>query len=133
MQCQTYSCKTLFFSSFRGLKWDPPVTQEVKGRKQNHFGFWNISSRATSVASFIEIGQPKFPTSGTLSLTMTLKTLIKRYFFVILMFQYGAVTANLCKFGNLSRENELCLRVSCNRLPSERSLAHHSTQSFRFP
>ena len=51
----------------------PPVTQELKGRKQNHFGFWNISSRPTSVASFIEIGQPKFPTSRTLSQTMTLK------------------------------------------------------------
>ena len=51
----------------------PPVTQEVKGRKQNHFGFWNISSRPTSVACVIEIGQPKFPTSGTLSQTMTLK------------------------------------------------------------
>ena len=50
----------------------PPVTQEVKGRKQNKFGFWNISSRPTSVASVIEIGQPKFPTSGTLSQTMTL-------------------------------------------------------------
>ena len=54
----------------------PPVTQELKGRKQNHFGFWNISSRPSSVDSFIEIGQPKFPTSGTLSQTMTLKTFI---------------------------------------------------------
>ena len=39
---------------------------------QNQIGFWNISSRLTSAASFIEIGLPPFPTSGILSQTMTL-------------------------------------------------------------
>jgi len=30
----------------------PPETFQPKIRKQNQFGFWNISSRLTSVASF---------------------------------------------------------------------------------
>ena len=34
----------------------PPGNSGAKGRKQNHFGFWNISPRSTSVASLIEIG-----------------------------------------------------------------------------
>ena len=77
----------------------PPVTQEVKGRKQNHFGFWNIPSRPTSVASFIEIGQPKFPTSGTLSQIMTLKNCNTRNTKILTMlFQ----TEVLIKFDSLS-------------------------------
>ena len=52
----------------------PPETFQPKVRKQNQIGFWNISSRLTSAASFIEIGLPPFATSGTLSQTMTLNT-----------------------------------------------------------
>ena len=51
----------------------PPVTFELKVREQNQLGFWNISMRPTSGASFIEIGRPTFSTPGTLSQTMTLK------------------------------------------------------------
>ena len=51
----------------------PPVTFELKVREQNQLGFWNISIRPTSGASFIKIGRPSFSTSGTLSQTMTLK------------------------------------------------------------
>ena len=54
-------------------KWNPPVTFELKVREQNQPGFWNISIRPTSGASFIKIGRPTFSTSGTLSQTMTLK------------------------------------------------------------
>ena len=61
------------FSCSGGPKWDPPVTFERKVREQNQLGFWNISIRSTSAASFIKIGQPTFSTSGTLSQTMTLK------------------------------------------------------------
>ena len=52
-----------------------PVTFELKVREQNQLGFWNISIRPTSGASFIKIGWPTFSTSGTLSQTMTLKLL----------------------------------------------------------
>ena len=52
----------------------PPVTFELKAREQNQLGFWNISIRPTSGASFIKIGRPTFSTSGTLSQTMTLKS-----------------------------------------------------------
>jgi len=51
----------------------PPETFQPKVRKQNQIGFWNISSRLTSAASFNKIGWPQFPTSGTLSQAMTLK------------------------------------------------------------
>ena len=60
------------FSCSGGPKWDPPVTFELKVREQNQLGFWNISIRPTSGASFIKIGRPTFSTSGTLSQTMTL-------------------------------------------------------------
>ena len=52
----------------------PPVTFELKVREQSQLGFWNISIRPTSGASFVKIGRPTFSTSGTLSQTMTLKT-----------------------------------------------------------
>ena len=55
--------------------WDPPVTFELIVREQNQPGFWNISIRQTSGASFIKIGRPTFSTSGTFSQTMTLKPL----------------------------------------------------------
>ena len=61
------------FSCSGGPQWDPPVTFERKVREQNQIGFWNISIRPTSGASFIKIGRPTFSTSGTLSQTMTLK------------------------------------------------------------
>jgi len=53
----------------------PPLklfNQKLEEKKQ--IGFWNISSRLTSTASFIEISWPPFPTSGTLSQTMTLES-----------------------------------------------------------
>jgi len=34
----------------------PPETFQPKVRKQNQIGFWNISSRLTSAASFNKIG-----------------------------------------------------------------------------
>ena len=33
----------------------PSKTSELKVRKQNQFGFWNISPRSTSAASFMKI------------------------------------------------------------------------------
>ena len=63
------------FSCSGGPKWDPPVTFDLKVREQNQLGFWNISIRPTSGPSFIKIGRPTFSTSGTLSQTMTLKSL----------------------------------------------------------
>ena len=38
----------------------PPETFQPKVREQSEIGFWNISSRLTSAASFIEIGWPDF-------------------------------------------------------------------------
>ena len=52
---------------------EPSVTFELKVRKQNQPGVWNISIRPTFGASFIKTGRPTFLTSGTLSQTMTLK------------------------------------------------------------
>ena len=54
----------------------PPVTFKLKVREQNQLGFWNISIRPTSGASFIKIGRPTFSTSGTLSQTMTLNKVL---------------------------------------------------------
>jgi len=56
----------------------PPETFQPKIRKQNQFGFWNISSRLTSVASFIKIISPPFPTSETFSQSMTLKNVYRK-------------------------------------------------------
>ena len=53
----------------------PPVTFKLKVREENQLGFWNITIRPSSGASFIKIGRPAFLTSGTLSQTMTLKSL----------------------------------------------------------
>ena len=64
------------FSWSGGPKWDPTVTFELKVREQNQLGFWNISIRPTSGASFIKIGRPAFSTPGTLSQTMTLNILV---------------------------------------------------------
>ena len=61
------------FSCSGGPKWDTPVTFERKVREQNQLGFWNMSIRPTSGASFIKFGRPTFSTSGTLSQKMTLK------------------------------------------------------------
>ena len=56
-----------------------PVTFAQKVREQNQLGFWNISIRPTSGASFIKIGRPTFSTCGTLSQTMTLRHESKSY------------------------------------------------------
>ena len=71
--CPNLPFKKQDFSCSGGPKWDPPVTFELKVREQNQLGFWNISIRPTSGASFIEIGRPTFSTSGTRSQTMTVK------------------------------------------------------------
>ena len=72
MVFQTYPFKSRIFQVLEALKWEPPVTFERNVREQNQLGFWNISIRPTSGASFIKIGRPTFSTSGTLSRTMTL-------------------------------------------------------------
>ena len=48
----------------------PPWRLEVREVSQS--GFWNISSRPTSVPSFSQIGWPQLLAPGTLSQTMTL-------------------------------------------------------------
>ena len=53
----------------------PPLNFKIKVTEQNQLGFWNISIRPTSGASFIKIGRPTFFTSGTLFQTMTLNCL----------------------------------------------------------
>ena len=69
---KTYPFKSRIFHVLKPLNGTPPVTFELKVREQNQLGFWNISIRPTSGASFIKIGRPTFSTSGTLSQTMTL-------------------------------------------------------------
>ena len=64
--------KAGFFQVLEALNGTPPVTFELNVREQNQLGFWNISIRPTSGASFIKIGRATFSTSGTLSQTMTL-------------------------------------------------------------
>ena len=68
----------------------PPVNLELKVREENQLGFWNISIRPTSGASFIKIGGPTFSTSGTLFQTMTLERLyfknVTVTFFLIIEF-----------------------------------------------
>ena len=62
----------------KGKKWDPPpVTPELKVREVSQKGFWNISSHPTSEPSFNQIGLSQLLAPGTLSQTMTLKTLIE--------------------------------------------------------
>ena len=73
MVVQTYPFKSRIFHVLEALNRTPPVTFELKVREQNQLGFWNISIKPTSGASFIKIGRPTFSTSGTLSQTMTLK------------------------------------------------------------
>ena len=38
----------------------PPLTFELKVKEQNQLGFWNISIRPTSGASFIKSADPHF-------------------------------------------------------------------------
>ena len=53
----------------------PPVTPKLKVREVSQSGFWNISSHPTSVPSFSQIDWPQLLAPGTLSQTMTLKSL----------------------------------------------------------
>ena len=64
------------FSCSGGPKSDRPVTFELEVREQNQLGFWNISIRPTTGASFTKIGRPTFSTSGTLSQTMTRRLIL---------------------------------------------------------
>ena len=73
MVVQTYPFKSRIFHVLKALNGTPPVTFELKVSEQNQRGFWKISIRPTSGASFIKIGRPTFSTPGTLSQTMTLK------------------------------------------------------------
>ena len=74
-----------------GPKWDRTVTFELKVREQNQLGFWNISIRPTTGASFTKIGRLTFSTSGTLSQTMTLK----RRLILMLNYQLAFLNQNI--------------------------------------
>ena len=58
----------------------PPEAFQPKVREQSEIGFWNISSRLTSAASVHRNRLTRFPTSGTLSQTMTLKRALQQTF-----------------------------------------------------
>ena len=77
----------------------PPVTFELKVREQNQVGFWNISIRPTSGASFMKIGRPIFSTSGTLSQTMTLKPISAIMWYTV---QGISPSITIVKVGNCS-------------------------------
>ena len=90
---------------------------KLKVRKYSDFGFRNISLKLISAISFINIGKPTFPGSGTLPQTMTLES----FFFFLGLNNLKGISSN----SNFLSDERSLFSLSRCRSTCNKNEKHH--------